>query len=160
MATNKVRTENQRSIDRLYMFAQWLKENGRVKSLAQFEISSGVAKNYLINTLQSPKGSVGADILRSIYLAYPYLNIVWVVTGKGKMISDDENKVKEMENKVKEMELIMMRCESILTIIDNISTQTLSFRDDIALLNKMIKEVKLDMARTPNDTANRKNKYK
>jgi hypothetical protein len=160
MATNKVRTENQRSIDRLYMFAQWLKENGRVKSLAQFEISSGVAKNYLINTLQSPKGSVGADILRSIYLAYPYLNIVWVVTGKGKMISDDENKVKEMENKVKEMELIMMRCESILTIIDNISTQTLSFRDDIALLNKMIKEVKLDMARTQNDTVNRKSKDK
>lgn len=156
------------------MFAQWLKENGRVKSLAQFEISSGVAKNYLINTLQSSKGSVGADILRSIYLAYPYLNIVWVVTGKGKMISDDENKVKGMENKVKgmenkvkgmenkvkEMELIMMRCESILTIIDNISTQTLSFRDDIALLDKMIKEVKLDMARTQNDTANRKSKDK
>lgn len=160
MATNKVRTENQRSIDRLYMFAQWLKENGRVKSLAQFEISSGVAKNYLVNTLQSPKGSVGADILRSIYLAYPYLNIVWVVTGKGKMISDDENKVKGMENKVKEMELIMMRCESILTIIDNITTQTLSFRDDIALLDKMIKEVKLDMARTQNDTANRKSKDK
>lgn len=160
MATNKVRTENQRSIDRLYMFAQWLKENGRVKSLAQFEISSGVAKNYLINTLQSPKGSVGADILRSIYLTYPYLNIVWVVTGKGKMISDDEARVKEMENKVKEMELIMMRCESILTIIDNISTQTLSFRDDIALLNKMIKEVKLDMARTQNDTVNRKSKDK
>jgi hypothetical protein len=160
MATNKVRTENQRSIDRLYMFAQWLKENGRVKSLAQFEISSGVAKNYLINTLQSPKGSVGADILRSIYLAYPYINIAWVVTGMGKMISDDENKVKEMENKVKEMELIMMRCESILTIIDNISTQTLSFRDDIALLDKMIKEVKLDMARTQNDTANRKSKDK
>ena len=160
MATKKVRTKNQRSIDRLYVFAQWLKEKGHVKSLAQFEISSGLAKNYLTNTLQSPKGSVGADILRSIYLTYPYLNIVWVVTGKGKMISDDEARVKEMENKVKEMELIMMRCESILTIIDNIATQTLSFRDDIALLNKMIKEVKIDLKRTQNDTKEKKSKDK
>lgn len=160
MATKKVRTKKQRSIDRLYMFAQWLKEKGHVKSLAQFEISSGLAKNYLTNTLQSPKGSVGADILRSIYLTYPYLNIAWVVTGKGKMISDDEARVKEMEGKVKEMELIMMRCESILTIIDNIANQTLSFRDDIALLNKMIKEVKLDMARTQNDTKEKKSKDK
>ncbi len=91
MATKKVRTDNQRSIDRLYKFASWCKEKKYVKTLNEWESVCGLGGKYLSNTLQSPKGSVGAEVLEKVYRQFPTINLTWVVTGEGVMtLSDTE----------------------------------------------------------------------
>lgn len=170
MATKKVRTENQRSIDRLYAFAQWLKQNGYVKTFVQFESACGLAKNYLTNTLQSPKGSVGADIIRSAYLSFPFLNITWVVTGEGEMInvphqqhaeiSDLINRKEHLENEIRERELILLRYNSIFSIMEEISKQASCIEENCKFASGLIKEVKIDLKRTQNDTKEKKSKDK
>jgi hypothetical protein len=50
-----------------------------------FELSCGVANGYLGKQLRV-KGSVGSDILEKVSVEYPDLNLVWLITGQGKMI--------------------------------------------------------------------------
>lgn len=92
MATKKVRTKDQRSIDRLYKFASWCKEKKYVKSLNEWESVCGLGGKYLSNTLQSPKGSVGAEVLEKVYRQFPTINLTWVVTGDGEMIPADSER--------------------------------------------------------------------
>lgn len=78
-----------RLIDRLskYLIAKAI-------SPYEFERTCGIANGYLGKQLKG-KGSVGSDILEKVSREYPDLNLVWLITGKGKMIvspgSDEEN---------------------------------------------------------------------
>jgi hypothetical protein len=49
-----------------------------------FEQACGLANGYLGKQLKG-KGSVGSDILEKIANQYPELNLVWLITGKGKI---------------------------------------------------------------------------
>ena len=92
MATTNVRTKDQRSIDRLYEFSKWCKEKKYVKTLNEWEAVCGLGSKYLSNTLQSPKGSVGAEVLEKVYRQFPTINLTWVVTGDGEMIPSDSER--------------------------------------------------------------------
>ena len=48
----------------------------------KFEVNSGIARGYIAKL----KGSVGSDKLNGIMIAYPELNIDWLITGKGDML--------------------------------------------------------------------------
>lgn len=50
-----------------------------------FERSCDLSNGYLGKQLKG-KGSVGSDILEKIKEQYPDLSLVWLVTGKGKML--------------------------------------------------------------------------
>lgn len=50
-----------------------------------FEKACGVANGYLGKQSRG-KGSVGSEILEKISVQYPDLNLVWLITGKGRMI--------------------------------------------------------------------------
>ena len=51
----------------------------------ELEQTSNISNGYIGNQLKK-KGSIGSDILEKIATAYPDLNLVWLITGKGPMI--------------------------------------------------------------------------
>lgn len=51
----------------------------------KFEVHSGIARGYLARL----KGSVGSDKLNGIMIAYPELNIEWLIAGKGEMLKSN-----------------------------------------------------------------------
>lgn len=60
-------------------------------SAYEFERSCGIANGYLGKQLRG-KGSVGSDILEKVSRVYPDLNLVWLITGEGNMITHDRKK--------------------------------------------------------------------
>lgn len=64
-----------------------------------FEKDCAVSNGYLGKQLRK-SGSVGSDILEKVADVYPDLNLVWLITGRGKMIikPDRTLKVTEDEN--------------------------------------------------------------
>ena len=54
-------------------------------SAYEFEHSCGLSNGYVGKQLKG-KGSVGSDILEKIKRNYTDLSLIWLVTGKGKMI--------------------------------------------------------------------------
>ena len=52
-----------------------------------FEENVGIARSYLSNN----KGSIGSDVINKISIAYPELNLDWLITGKGEMLKNYEN---------------------------------------------------------------------
>jgi hypothetical protein len=75
-----------RAIDRIYLFMERKKLNPHI-----FEKSCGLSNGYLGSHLKA-KGSIGSEILEKISLVYPELNLVWLITGKGKMMLPLQNK--------------------------------------------------------------------
>lgn len=76
----------ERTIDRLIKFVDWLKAGKVIKSRSEFERKCGLSYNYLYNTMFTTKSSIGSDQLAKMYDAFPMLNIKWIITGKGAMI--------------------------------------------------------------------------
>jgi hypothetical protein len=64
--------------------------------VAVFERSIGVANGY-IGKQRKKKGSIGSDILERIAETYPDLNLIWLITGKGAMITKPPVTTKEDE---------------------------------------------------------------
>ena len=62
---------------RIYSFLQYSKITP-----AEFERKTGLSNGYLNNI----KNTVGADKVNKIMLAYPSLNLEWLITGKGEML--------------------------------------------------------------------------
>jgi hypothetical protein len=75
-----------RAIDRLYRFMERKKLNP-----FNLERSCGLSNGYIASQLKS-KGSIGSEILEKISHEYPELNLVWLITGKGKMVLPLQNK--------------------------------------------------------------------
>lgn len=54
-------------------------------SAREFELGCGVANGYLGKQLKV-HASIGSDILEKVAVQYPDLNLVWLITGRGKML--------------------------------------------------------------------------
>lgn len=145
MATKYKRTENQRSIDRLFDFALWCKSTKLVKSINEWEAKCSLGTKYLTNTVLSAKGSVGADILDKVHRVFPMINLAWVITGEGNMIILDKHakyekgvienleiKKTELENQI--LELARRRDE----VVENYQ----AYLDLIDAANKMRKALR------------------
>ncbi len=83
--TDKIKGE--RVIERLLKFVEWAKDGKLVKSRMEFEQKCGLSYNYLYNTQYMAKRSVGCEMIAKIHEAFPMLNLTWVITGKGSMIT-------------------------------------------------------------------------
>lgn len=96
--------KEEKVIDRLLLFVEWAKKGGMVKSRKVFEENCGLSSNYLYNTQYLTKKSIGSDIIAKIHNAYPMLNLIWLITGKGSMIElqpDDGYKAAYLDLKKK-----------------------------------------------------------
>lgn len=58
-------------------------------SARQFDISIGTANGYILR-MQKNNASVGSDVIERIVKLYPQVNLVWLITGKGKMLIIDD----------------------------------------------------------------------
>jgi hypothetical protein len=72
-----------RIIDRLIKFLNYKKINPSI-----FERSCGIANGYL-KKQQKGKGSIGSEILERIHKKYVDLSLVWLITGEGDMIGEE-----------------------------------------------------------------------
>lgn len=100
--------KEERVIERLVKFAEWCRKGNICKSKSDFERMCGLAHNYLYNTLYNTKRSLGVDIIIKVHNKFPMLNVTWVITGKGAMITQepDEGYREGYENMVKKMQEI------------------------------------------------------
>jgi len=139
MATKKVRTKDQRSIDRLYKFASWCKEKKYVKSLNEWESVCGLGGKYLSNTLQSPKGSVGAEVLEKVYRQFPTINLTWVVTGDGEMIPADSERAAGLKAEIGNIENQIF---DLITRREELKREMSAFQRLIDLADEMRSQMK------------------
>lgn len=72
-------------IERIAMYLQF-----RTISPHAFEKKIKLSNGYFSKQLKHA-GSVGSDILIKIYVAYPDLDILWVLTGEGQMVKEEHN---------------------------------------------------------------------
>ena len=78
-----------RLIDRLQEYLEF----SQISAYA-FEHSCGVSNGYLGKQLRG-KGAVGSDILERIKESYPELSLVWLVSGRGKMLLSPPGNIHE-----------------------------------------------------------------
>ena len=74
-----------RVIDRLYQFLEY-------KELTPyaFEKVCELSNGYLHKQLKGG-GSIGSDVLEKIHQNYSELSLMWLITGKGNMLFEDES---------------------------------------------------------------------
>ena len=82
-------------------------------SARQFDLSIGAANGYTLR-MQKNSASIGSDVIENILKVYPQLNVVWLLTGVGDILKNDENDLKldfeELSNeKQSEIETIIER---------------------------------------------------
>ena len=73
-----------KTIDRLMQFIQHAGMSAR-----QFDISIGASNGYTLR-MKKNHASIGSDVIESIIKTYPDLNVVWLLTGEGKMLKSQE----------------------------------------------------------------------
>lgn len=80
-------SETLRPVERLRLFAKWANEQGFVKGETAFEKHCGLSKRYIANSLSGGKsGDMTTAIISRVYEKFPMLSLVWLCTGRGKMI--------------------------------------------------------------------------
>lgn len=76
---------DERPVDRIKDFANWLIENKIIKSMYAFEKLCGLSHFYIKNLSATEKGNPGVDTIAKIYEVFPVVSLEWLVAGKGKM---------------------------------------------------------------------------
>lgn len=81
-----------KAIDRIFSIIKALGMSAR-----QFDISIGASNGYTLR-MKKNNASVGSDILERIVEKYPFVNINWIVTGRGTMfgMTEEDRPVKEL----------------------------------------------------------------
>ncbi|MCD8287628.1 MAG: hypothetical protein LUC18_02160 [Porphyromonadaceae bacterium] len=79
--------EGERPIERLIRFMKRMTEARRVMGLMDFSKKCGIATSF-IYTQQRQGGSVSSTTMAKIAENFPELNLAWLCTGKGRMITD------------------------------------------------------------------------
>ena len=82
-------------------------------AVSAFEKSIGMSNASLGKSLKTG-GTIGADKLGSILNTYPEINLYWLVTGEGEMLTADqpENPVEEKPEEVAAVERLLKIIES------------------------------------------------
>lgn len=102
-------------------------------TISAFERSIGMSNASFGKSLKSG-GSIGCDKLENILKTYPDLNLLWLVTGKGKMlIAKEEEKNEPKQNIAPELiQLLREKDEQIMKIAE----ENWKLKAEIAALKK------------------------
>ena len=76
-----------KTIDRLMQFIKYAGLSAR-----QFDLSIGAGNGYTLR-MQKNSASIGSDVIETILKAYPQLNVVWLITGEGEMLKENEDEL-------------------------------------------------------------------
>lgn len=77
----------QTPIQRLRAFVQWAQSQGLCKSEYDFERKCSLSAKYISNNMHTGKGNIGSEMLGRIVRVFPQLNLAWLCTGDGAMLS-------------------------------------------------------------------------
>jgi len=110
-----------------------------VKSLNEWESVCGLGGKYLSNTLQSPKGSVGAEVLEKVYRQFPTINLTWVVTGDGEMIPADSERAAGLKAEIGNIENQIF---DLITRREELKREMSAFQRLIDLADEMRSQMK------------------
>lgn len=78
---------NQTPIQRLRAFVQWAQSQGLCKSEYDFERKCSLSAKYISNNMHTGKGNIGTEMLGRIVKVLPQLNLAWLCTGDGAMLT-------------------------------------------------------------------------
>lgn len=84
-----------------------------------FEQKCGLANGYIGKQLKA-KGSVGSDILEKVGEVYPDLNLVWLITGRGKILVKPRTGAKDNNDgsmEVKEAEAVYAVRDKLIEVL-------------------------------------------
>ncbi|WP_224482750.1 hypothetical protein [Robertkochia aurantiaca] len=90
-----------KAIDRIFSIIKSLGMSAR-----QFDMSIGASNGYTLR-MKKNNASVGSDILERIVEKYPFVNINWIVTGRGNMFGVDEAEKSPKDYSLKEIEAMI-----------------------------------------------------
>ena len=110
-------------IQRLRAFVQWAQSQGFCKSEYDFERQCGLSAKYISNNMHTGKGNIGTEMLGRIVKAFPLLNLAWLCTGDGAMLtSGGENNALNADYK-QAYEGAMMQVEALNRIIKQLNAK-------------------------------------
>lgn len=107
-------------IGRLYSFVRWSMLQGLCKSEYDFEKKCDLSKRYLSNNIKSGKGNIGTEMLGRIVRVFPQLNLAWLCTGEGAMLTDSGDDALNDDYK-QAYEGAMMQVEALNRIIKQLN---------------------------------------
>lgn len=76
-----------KTIDRLIQFIKYAGLSAR-----QFDLSIGASNGYTLR-MQKNNASIGSDVIENILKTYPQLNVIWLITGEGEMLKENEEEL-------------------------------------------------------------------
>lgn len=114
-------TPKQTPIERLRAFVQWAQSQGLCKSEYDFERKCSLSAKYISNNMHTGKGNIGTEMLGRIVRVFPQLNLAWLCTGDGAMLtSGGENNALNADYK-QAYEGAMMQVEALNRIIKQLN---------------------------------------
>ncbi len=123
-----------KTIDRLMQFIKYAGLSAR-----QFDLSIGASNGYALR-MQKNNASIGSDVIETILKAYPQLNVVWLLTGKGQMLMQKkEELILDFDELPKEKQ----------NQIEQIIERKIKERQEIEL-KRLLKEVTEEIEKTQN----------
>ncbi|MDH6354679.1 hypothetical protein M2132_001008 [Dysgonomonas sp. PH5-45] len=110
------------AIERLIDFIDYLKSDRR-GGRTNFERTVGISEGYITNALKK-KASIGTEVISKIGVAYPELNVNWLLTGEGQMLKTKDNNRSEqaIEKYIQEIEALKIRINDLEKIIETQDT--------------------------------------
>lgn len=136
---NKLFMENITKIsDRIRQFIDFKK-----LTINKFSESVGTSKSYF-NKLIKNETNIGSDKIENILQAYPEINPIWLVTGQGKMILSDMEKVSPQKSS---------------NITNDTEDKNRSKSYDFIIKENELLEEKIEMLNQMNDFLQRKIEY-
>lgn len=76
----------ERSIDRLIRFVNYLQDKKVIKNGYDFEKRCNLSPRYIYHVIRNKSGSLGSDTIARICKEFPELNIKWLCMGIGSMV--------------------------------------------------------------------------
>lgn len=104
-------------IQRLRDFVRWTQSQGLCKSEFDFERKCKLSPKYIANNSHSGKGNIGTEMLGRIIRVFPQLNLAWLCTGEGTMLSPETSDVNADYKQA--YEGAMMQIEALNKILQN-----------------------------------------
>ena len=121
-----------KTIDRLMQFIKYAGLSAR-----QFDLSIGASNGYTLR-MKKNSASIGSDVIENILKAYPQLNVIWLITGEGEMLKENEEElILDFEELPKEKQ----------NEIEQIIEQKIKERQEKEL-KRLLKEVTAEIKRT------------
>lgn len=105
---------------RLREFVRWAQSQGLCKSEYDFERKCGLSPKYISNNANTGKGNIGTEMLGRIVRVFPQLNLAWLCTGDGAMLTTGDNNVLNADYK-QAYEAAMLQIEALNRIIKQLN---------------------------------------